>query len=242
MRNILVIEDNAEYAEAFKTFFGAKGLDVTHAEDFERGKAALHEQEYDGIVTDLFFPQAKGSEKRDYVEPVISSAAVRYQDILRNYGGADEANQALGFYFLKHGMEHGIPSVLVTDGYHHDDNLEGFAQSGMFSDSGPYFAEIGAKRICPITGKDTFLRDLQYLSRIKEKKDCDDFFEGAFLEILIKKDMTLTKKASYSVQQNIYGKLKEQTASDFDGGYEKNRFLVAAAGLDDILHSNGGTE
>lgn len=202
MENILVIEDNEEYTAAFKTFLGAKGLDVTNAYDFESGKAALQKQQYDGIVTDLFFPRNAGVN--DSVEP-------------------------LGFHFLKYGIEKNLPSVLATDGYHHDANMEGFHQSGLFGE-GKYFVEHP-----DYLNKDKLRRSL----RTKAKVDEQGRDEIAYLKFLVKyldeRDRISTRKASFSTQTLVYDRLIAQTKADFDGGRVKEKFLDAARNLEEIL-------
>lgn len=62
MKKILVVEDNVKFQAAAKKFFGKqKGVDVVYAQDYLEAITALENQEFSGVITDIFFPAKTGS-------------------------------------------------------------------------------------------------------------------------------------------------------------------------------------
>lgn len=105
MKRILVIEDTDKHIQEAKKFFaGIVGVEVTYLEDlFEiersapnRGRALpKYFDNFDGVISDIFFPRCKGSEK---------------------WGTSD---QPVGVAVMMWCRELGKACILNTAGYHH---------------------------------------------------------------------------------------------------------------------------
>ncbi len=98
---ILVIEDNPKHlADAKKFFEQIENVEVVFAEDHESAVGDLgHElpsklKEYDGVISDIYFPLVKGSNTYGQEEPI-------------------------GVSIMLYCKELGIPCVLNTAGNHH---------------------------------------------------------------------------------------------------------------------------
>jgi CheY-like chemotaxis protein len=90
---LLLVEDDQKHLEQAKEYFAKRPagiVKVDYASSLEEALLLVKEKEYDGIITDVFFPRFSGGE------PELN--------------GVRLASKAL---------REGIPVVLVTDTYHH---------------------------------------------------------------------------------------------------------------------------
>ena len=75
MKKILVIEDNEIYKSAAQKHLNSKGIDVVSARDYSEASSYLASPKIEGIITDCFFPEITGSEKRDLGYATIEKMA-----------------------------------------------------------------------------------------------------------------------------------------------------------------------
>ncbi|MEU7872305.1 response regulator [Dactylosporangium sp. NPDC049140] len=72
--SILVAEDDPDIRDLFTMALENAGVDVTAVENGEAALAALHEQRFDMLVTDMWMPRVSGLDlcKRVRAEPATS--------------------------------------------------------------------------------------------------------------------------------------------------------------------------
>lgn len=97
---ILVVEDNPEHRAEAQTLWDmvrAKGitLQVYTVEDMDSLTSALAERKYDGIISDIFYPDVKGQPEKEN-----------------------------GISAIRLATEKGLPIVLCTSTYHHGARTE----------------------------------------------------------------------------------------------------------------------
>ena len=100
VRNLLVVEDNADYLAQVKDLLSKRttspiSLNVQYASTLEESLEALKTHDFDGVMSDLFFPKSQGLEEE--------------------LNGCTVAQQV---------FDKGLPLVLVTSTYHHDGKTE----------------------------------------------------------------------------------------------------------------------
>lgn len=111
-KKILIIEDNPKHLEEVKKFIDERvnaGADFeTHfASTFEETKKALDAEQYDGIISDIFFPDKEGMPP----EPPKS-------------GSLDWVNDVGGVKLVREAHARRIPFFLCTSTYHHGDKTQ----------------------------------------------------------------------------------------------------------------------
>ena len=74
MTKILLIEDNPEYRAAAEQFFATQDVELDVARDYKEFKAKIANQ-YDGAISDCFFPEETGTGKKDLGKKVIEIMA-----------------------------------------------------------------------------------------------------------------------------------------------------------------------
>jgi ASC-1-like (ASCH) protein len=146
IKNLLVIEDTSENLEGAQQFF--KGdetkVSVDYARDYKTVEKLLKEKNYDGILTDLFFPndidnledtelaeklvkemkeayyRAKGEDKRVWIRGSEKSLAriLTPADLVK-WGKADlKKEQPLGVLVARLAKENKIPYTIFTKAGH----------------------------------------------------------------------------------------------------------------------------
>ncbi|MDO8642769.1 MAG: response regulator [Candidatus Woesearchaeota archaeon] len=136
MTRILLVEDNEQYAQAAEHYLTSKGTAVVRAKDYSEAIARLSgsSPDLDRVITDCFFPEITGSGKTDLGKEVVNRIAnpddVRddYKPYTESYRrnligaiGKSEENQPLGILVAERAVELGLPLVLTTSTYHHDE-------------------------------------------------------------------------------------------------------------------------
>lgn len=90
--NFLVVEDNLEALEAAKKVFGAKG--VVYVEDLESAIKDIDEFEVKVVITDLFYPQRKGSGLRDHAEELAERIENFCKQLFNEWSEDDWLNES----------------------------------------------------------------------------------------------------------------------------------------------------
>ncbi len=76
MTKILLVEDNPNYASAAQQYLISRGLDVTLARDYTQAVGKLETSLFDGVITDCFFPEDTGTDKRDIGNSLVEKMAL----------------------------------------------------------------------------------------------------------------------------------------------------------------------
>jgi hypothetical protein len=125
---ILVIEDNEKHLNDAKAFFsGIVGLEVIYAEDYRKSKVSEKILEVDGVISDIFFPLAKGDNTWGQEEPIGVSIMMRCREMK-------------------------LPCILNTSGYHHGSRYQWICDlqrdlklPEIVDSSGDYFKDAETK-------------------------------------------------------------------------------------------------
>ena len=63
-KRLLIVEDNAEFREGAERFFKGVAITPVYAGDFLQFEDIIKQREFDGIITDCFFPYQTGSDQK----------------------------------------------------------------------------------------------------------------------------------------------------------------------------------
>lgn len=95
---ILVVEDQPEHLADVRAVLDSRkqyGIGADYVSNLDDTKRKLEKRNYDGILSDVFFPEREG-----------------------------EAESAAGLWVAEYGRIYRIPFILVTSTYHHGDKTE----------------------------------------------------------------------------------------------------------------------
>jgi len=122
---ILVVEDREENISAAKNYFSKmENVLVDYAKDYTEAITNLESKKYNGVISDIFFPQTTGSEERQLGKKLIYTLAKEY--LASNE--AKEASESLANYekfvgidkfpeFISSGDKYGIDFGSLTELY-----------------------------------------------------------------------------------------------------------------------------
>lgn len=119
LKKILVIEDNLKHLSEVKNFIDERvhaGADVEarFVSTFEEAKEAMDTEQYDGIISDVFFPDHEGSPP-DPETPAPTRNETEQLDWAENVGGVKLVREA---------RTRRIPFILCTSTYHHGEKTQ----------------------------------------------------------------------------------------------------------------------
>lgn len=139
-RNILLVEDQESFRNCAKDYFSGVDIHVDYARDLDEAMFELIlNDNYTGILTDCFFPQKTGSNRKtmgysvcDLIEYELQVCLPRlnlgrdtdydipkYVDELRSAIDKSEADQPLGILVASEAERRNIPFLLTTSDNHH---------------------------------------------------------------------------------------------------------------------------
>jgi len=75
MSRILLVEDNPRYASSAEQYLASRNQAVTLARDYSQAIDSLTNPEFDGVITDCFFPEITGSGKTDNGKELVRRMA-----------------------------------------------------------------------------------------------------------------------------------------------------------------------
>jgi CheY-like chemotaxis protein len=98
MKRILVIEDDIDQRELFKTVLEQAGYDVTEAPNGKVGLQLFYQQPYELVITDIFMPEKEGLEtilelKKEFL--TVKIIAISGGGFRGSYAGKSGADIAL---------------------------------------------------------------------------------------------------------------------------------------------------
>lgn len=146
---ILLVEDNPQYANAAKDYLTSRNYEVAHARDYFEAVEQLKEpSKFKGVITDLFFPDRTGSNSITLgiklVDRVIGTTPIQtikgdgifspdyttidYNTLLIDAMEKSEANQPLGILVAEIAEAQELPFIIATSTYHHDDLTQPFCE------------------------------------------------------------------------------------------------------------------
>lgn len=144
MKRLLVIEDTQKHMEDVMDFFAKDDVQVDYVSTFVDAMKKLEEEEYAGVLTDVFFPFG-GEEypmvgrrfERDWKRDAFSDFSaivfrsfedenshldhIRFKDMVDNMKSwvRGESLAPFGWLIFKECARKNIPCAMVTDTYHH---------------------------------------------------------------------------------------------------------------------------
>ena len=163
MSKILLVEDVAQYQDVAQKYLVSRGNDVALAKDYSEAMDRLKNPDFDGVITDCFFPELTGSGNREIgyqaiqkmlasdptgrkttptakaiekvgnllgteaVKQIVKNAHADYRSKVDLYWALeqavkeDETKQPLGILIAEKSEELGLPFILATSTYHHDE-------------------------------------------------------------------------------------------------------------------------
>ena len=146
--NLLLVEDNPEYAKIAKEYLASRDYSISHARDYSEAVEQLKEpSKFKGVITDLFFPDRSGSNsitlgikivdrvigptpvktiKGDGMFSPPSYTTIDYNTLLMEAMEKSEANQPLGIAIAEIADSSGLPVIIATSTYHHDNLTQPF--------------------------------------------------------------------------------------------------------------------
>jgi len=95
---ILVVEDQPHHLADVRAVIDSRrqyGIEADYVSTLDDAKRKLEEKRYDGILSDVFFPEREGEEE-----------------------------SASGLWIAEYGLENKVPFILVTSTYHHGRKTE----------------------------------------------------------------------------------------------------------------------
>ena len=140
MSKILLVEDNPRYASSAEQYLASRSQAVALARDYSQAMYRLRNPNFDGVITDCFFPETTDSGNIALGKELVGRMA-KPDDALKErfkliYGGdrapkdyysalmkameESEANQPLGLLVAERADELSLPFILATSTYHHD--------------------------------------------------------------------------------------------------------------------------
>ncbi|MBU0957397.1 MAG: response regulator [Nanoarchaeota archaeon] len=123
---ILVIEDVPEFADVARGVYDADDrVNAHYAANYEEAMAMLEKKKYDGVVSDLFFPSETDFIKA-FAGETDSSKSAFGEEYGRTYQDRFEKldENPSGLAILQYGINHDIPTVVISQGDRHKGNLE----------------------------------------------------------------------------------------------------------------------
>ena len=163
MSKILLVEDNPQYQDVAQRYLASRGNVITLAKDYSEAIDKLKNPDFNGVITDCFFPELTGSGNRDLgyeaikrmldsdsrgrketptaraitkvgnllgteaVKHIVKNAHAEYRQEVDLYWALeqaikeDETKQPLGILIAERSEGLGLPFILATSTYHHDE-------------------------------------------------------------------------------------------------------------------------
>lgn len=118
---ILVIDDEPNMVELFKLFLGRSGWDITGAGNVAEGTAALQEQVFDVIISDLALPDGTGL---DLLKTARAGQPQAPFILITAYGSIESAVEAMklgAFDYITKPFQNEEMRILVDKALHHSD-------------------------------------------------------------------------------------------------------------------------
>lgn len=147
---ILIVEDNPENLKVAQDYFNQKkDIAVDYATDFNQAMTKLKNKRYDGLITDLFMPDKKGTERdlfllknlyfkiynkiyQDFEQEIAKGEKADGSELreldyklnccyeLRDEIFLNKGNAPLGILIAEKAEEMNIPYVIATSLFHHN--------------------------------------------------------------------------------------------------------------------------
>lgn len=154
MKKILLIEDSLDYARIAKKYIASKNFAVSHARDYSEAISQLGTSNYNGAMIDCFFPEKTGSNSiaqgielvnriigptppkttfndgSNIFAPPGKFTTLDYNALLMEAMKRDESNQPLGIAIAEIAKKIGLPYIMATSTFHHDNLTQPFINQG----------------------------------------------------------------------------------------------------------------
>ncbi len=128
---ILLVEDQETYRRAAQEYFNRTNCLVDYASDYDEALERLEKNNYDGIITDIFFPKNKSGDTTlgllvyQEIDEVLKGAPAWCKDVdeleaLLEAIHSDEYKQPLGVKIAQEAEKSHIPFVLSSSLFHHN--------------------------------------------------------------------------------------------------------------------------
>ena len=151
LEKILIVEDNPEHLEdARRKMQGIVSVEVDYATNLNEALQYLSDNNYDGIISDVFFPislkDIRDEEKIEEIYSIIKEPILRIKELIPDFSEEDIEEEIFnweerfhpilnswrygeeippsGVYLLKQALKEDIPLVFCTSEFHHGERLE----------------------------------------------------------------------------------------------------------------------
>jgi len=147
---ILVVEDSAQYQEA--ALSGLSSHEVTCATDLEEAIALLDSQQFDTVITDMFFPESREEEFGPISRKIMDEINSKKWD--KKGMSSDwkpkelDKTAPLGLAVIARACEKGMPVAFFSDADRHDGAL-GYVRYALETSEGcitTFSVNYGEKR------------------------------------------------------------------------------------------------
>lgn len=130
MKKILIIEDNAKHINDVTSFLNdkanvIKSYDV--AKTLAEAMDALAHNQYDGILSDVFFPIGYDADKNlqilQTLKETLDQKNYKYEQSNKEWS-KEKSLPPAGVFIAQYALNNNIPLLFVTDTYHHATKIQ----------------------------------------------------------------------------------------------------------------------